>query len=132
MPKSPDCMEMPCMCDCGNWFDLNDGHPRKDSNIVVCEGCHRKEQEGPEGKERDKLRKTDIVWSYQDNASGNSGNKHGYYQNIKRQATALCNSHYHVSDGGSKGAFGIHEIDDDGTHIGGCGRCLRIYNKLPY
>lgn len=37
-------MEMPCRCDCGNWFDLNDGFGKKNSNIVICEECHVKEE----------------------------------------------------------------------------------------
>jgi hypothetical protein len=36
-------MDMPCLCDCGNWFDLNDGYgslkPNK-RNMVVCPKCH--------------------------------------------------------------------------------------------
>jgi F0F1-type ATP synthase epsilon subunit len=39
-------MEMPCRCDCGEWFDLNDGHStleRSRGNIVVCDSCHDKE-----------------------------------------------------------------------------------------
>lgn len=40
-------MEMPCKCQCGNWFDLDDGYasqrPSK-KNIIVCEECHNEEQ----------------------------------------------------------------------------------------
>ena len=32
-------MDMPCMCDCGNWFDLNDGYSSQNSNKVVCKEC---------------------------------------------------------------------------------------------
>lgn len=35
--------DMPCRCDCGNWFDLNDGYSTCDSK-VVCEECHDNEQ----------------------------------------------------------------------------------------
>jgi hypothetical protein len=38
-------MEMPCMCDCGNWFDLNDGWPSKHGSKTVCENCHDSEEE---------------------------------------------------------------------------------------
>lgn len=38
-------MEMPCMCKCGEWFDLNDGYSSKNSNEVICSECHNKEQE---------------------------------------------------------------------------------------
>lgn len=35
-------MEMPCLCDCGEWFDLNDGHQDKryGSNKVICHDCN--------------------------------------------------------------------------------------------
>lgn len=38
-------MEMPCLCDCGEWFDLNDGYPEHgNGKKVICPDCHRKEQ----------------------------------------------------------------------------------------
>lgn len=47
MPKRFDCedepnefMDMPCMCDCGKWFDLTDGHSDRYSNKVICKNCH--------------------------------------------------------------------------------------------
>jgi hypothetical protein len=46
MPKVFDCedspnkfMEMPCMCDCGKWFDLYDGYTSRKSNQVICKDC---------------------------------------------------------------------------------------------
>ena|SRR5687767_930758 len=46
MPKRFDCepepnefMEMPCRCECGNWFDLNDGHRSNKGNKVICREC---------------------------------------------------------------------------------------------
>lgn len=38
-------MEMPCRCDCGKMFDLNDGYPsiKRSRNIVVCPACHAEE-----------------------------------------------------------------------------------------
>lgn len=45
MPKKFDCedepnefMEAPCRCDCGMWFDLEDGYPDGKGNIV-CKNC---------------------------------------------------------------------------------------------
>jgi len=37
-----DGMEMPCKCDCGQWFDLNDGKRdlRWGSNKIICKSCH--------------------------------------------------------------------------------------------
>ena len=32
---------MPCMCECGEWFDLNDGYRDRDTNKVVCRECHK-------------------------------------------------------------------------------------------
>lgn len=32
-------MEMPCRCDCGKWFDLDDGYPSKNSNKIICKEC---------------------------------------------------------------------------------------------
>lgn len=47
MPKRFDCedepneyMEMPCMCDCGKWFDLLDGYSNKDHTLTICRECH--------------------------------------------------------------------------------------------
>lgn len=46
MAKKFDCedepnefMECPCRCDCGKWFDLNDGYSSKHSNEVICKEC---------------------------------------------------------------------------------------------
>jgi hypothetical protein len=35
-------MECPCVCDCGEPFDLHDGYrsERRD-NVVICPSCHR-------------------------------------------------------------------------------------------
>ena len=43
-------MEMPCLCDCGEWFYLNDGHRdlRYGSNRVVCDTCHINQKEREE------------------------------------------------------------------------------------
>lgn len=35
---------MPVRCDCGNWFELLDGHHSKHSNVVICEECYKAEQ----------------------------------------------------------------------------------------
>jgi hypothetical protein len=50
MPTRFDCedepnefMDMPCRCDCGNWFDLTDGYRAK--NKVVCKECNLKNEE---------------------------------------------------------------------------------------
>ncbi|MFN8296756.1 MAG: hypothetical protein U0T69_11205 [Chitinophagales bacterium] len=38
-------MECPCLCKCGTWFDLHDGHASlNNTREVVCEECHIKEQ----------------------------------------------------------------------------------------
>ena len=59
MPKRFDCedepndfMEMPCRCDCGKWFDLNDGYPSDKSNFIICKECHEKEQPLKKSKSR--------------------------------------------------------------------------------
>ncbi|MBX4188411.1 MAG: hypothetical protein KW793_04760 [Candidatus Doudnabacteria bacterium] len=43
--KDPNQMEMPCKCDCGECFDLDDGYPSLHSNQVICESCHEIEIE---------------------------------------------------------------------------------------
>lgn len=48
LEKDTDGMDMPCMCECGNWFDLNDGYRKRNSNIVVCERCHEKDEQEEE------------------------------------------------------------------------------------
>lgn len=35
-------MEAPCICDCGNMFDLFDGNRSEKSNSVICKSCHAK------------------------------------------------------------------------------------------
>lgn len=52
MAKKFDCedqpnefMEAPCKCDCGKWFDLEDGYRSQYSNKVICAECHIKEEE---------------------------------------------------------------------------------------
>lgn len=47
-----DHMEMPCRCDCGNWFDLNDGYPDRNSNKVVCGDCNERNGKIRELQER--------------------------------------------------------------------------------
>lgn len=32
-------MEMPVMCSCGEWFDLNDGYPESGTNNIICKKC---------------------------------------------------------------------------------------------
>lgn len=51
MPKRFDCeeepnefMEAPCRCDCGKWFDLEDGHRSKKRSIVICHDCAENEK----------------------------------------------------------------------------------------
>lgn len=41
-------MECPCVCDCGNIFDLDDGFKSLNSNIVVCKKCHDSEKKQDE------------------------------------------------------------------------------------
>lgn len=39
-------MEMPCSCElCGDWFDLNDGHPCHKCNKVFCTDCAEDDDE---------------------------------------------------------------------------------------
>jgi len=39
-----DQMEMPCKCDCGNWFDLDEGNTSHNSNKIICDDCFEKEE----------------------------------------------------------------------------------------
>ncbi len=124
-------MEAPCICErCGEWFDLDTGRSLPGSNVIICRECHTEITTAPKGKERKDLRKDDIVWSYNDNESGLSGCTHGYYQDMKEHAAALCNSRYHVGDGSK--ALPVDELDGSSEYKYGCGRCKRIYDKLPY
>lgn len=47
--NDPDHMEMPCLCDCGSWFELNDGYmsERRQSHggNLVCPDCHEDERD---------------------------------------------------------------------------------------
>ena len=56
-------VEMPCLCKCGEWFDLNDGFRpiTGGGGNLVCPACHREEVEEaekleePEGEEEEEL-----------------------------------------------------------------------------
>jgi hypothetical protein len=41
-PEDIAAMDMPCMCDCGEFFDLNDGNPCAGCNKIFCEECVEK------------------------------------------------------------------------------------------
>ncbi len=50
MPKRFDCeeepnefMEEPCRCDCGMWFDLQDGYPNWTHTKTICRECKEAE-----------------------------------------------------------------------------------------
>jgi hypothetical protein len=46
MSETPDGMEMPCLCDCGQWMELNDSYRRETpgaDNVTICADCHEKE-----------------------------------------------------------------------------------------
>ena len=44
-----DRMEAPCCCDCGNWFDLDDGcESEVHRGKIICEECHNTELEEKE------------------------------------------------------------------------------------
>lgn len=43
--NDPEHMEMPCQCECGDWFDLNDGwtNPRnRGEGEIICNECYRR------------------------------------------------------------------------------------------
>jgi hypothetical protein len=44
-------MEEPCICNCGEPFDLQDGYKSLNSNNVLCWDCHKKEQDDADAKE---------------------------------------------------------------------------------
>lgn len=37
-------MEAPCKCDCGRWFDLDEGYSSMEG-VVVCNKCHERDSE---------------------------------------------------------------------------------------
>jgi hypothetical protein len=45
--NNPETMDMPCLCDCSQWFDLNNGYQTKkyNSQKLICRSCHKKEDE---------------------------------------------------------------------------------------
>lgn len=53
MGKKFDCeeepneyMEAPCRCDCGMWFDLEDGYRSQERpGTIICRECYEHEQE---------------------------------------------------------------------------------------
>lgn len=60
MRNNTDNMEMPCFCDCGEWFDLHDGYASKSSNKVICKACYKTQIEEQEQIERDEME--DSFW----------------------------------------------------------------------
>lgn len=36
--------DMPCRCECGKWFDLNDGYSSIHGCNVICQECHDLEE----------------------------------------------------------------------------------------
>lgn len=67
-----DTMEMPCRCDCGNWFDLLDGFSKRDSDIIICEDCYKIQEEEREVEEEVQDIKQEIAdaeWTIQDSTS---------------------------------------------------------------
>jgi hypothetical protein len=57
--NNPDEMDMPCLCDCGEWFDLLEGNSSLHSNKVICDTCSQTEEEEKEREEEiDNLRNT--------------------------------------------------------------------------
>lgn len=54
-------MEMPCVCDCGNWFDLHDGYPSElKTNQVICQECGQKEEEWLDREQEIEVLQDDI------------------------------------------------------------------------
>ena len=52
MINNTDNMEMPCLCNCGNWFDLHNGYGSIERpSIVICETCYNKENRQKEFKD---------------------------------------------------------------------------------
>lgn len=87
MPKRFDCedepnefMEAPCRCDCGNWFDLHDGHrSEKKPNQLVCRECKEDEQAfhlGDEVRFNDEFKTNGRTRAYYGD-KGTIVNKHG-------------------------------------------------------
>ncbi len=37
-------MEAPCQCDCGRWFDLDDGYSSRNNDSVICSVCEEREE----------------------------------------------------------------------------------------
>lgn len=131
MPKNPDCMEMPCLCDCGEWFDLLEGFPSKeDDRKVICENCYQDELKPPKGKKKEDLRKDDIKWFQTDNYYSYT-KPHGYYQNRFGKASALCDITKYIDLGNDEMAS-IHEIEENSEPKYACKKCQAIFNKMPW
>lgn len=51
--KDTDEMEMPCMCRCGEWFDLDEGNTSsKDNKTLICDTCYQEEESENERREQ--------------------------------------------------------------------------------
>lgn len=65
-------MEMPCRCDCGNWFELTEGFASTAlmSNKVICRDCHDEEVKEDE-------RESEIEWTLEAMENGAIGRREG-------------------------------------------------------
>lgn len=124
-------MEMPSMCNCGNWFDLNDGHPSKENDrMLICDECHENELKPPKGKQKADLRRDDVKWFQTDDYCAYT-KPHGYYQAENGKSAALCNNMRWI-DLGNEEAASIHEFEENSEAKYACKKCQAIFNKLPY
>lgn len=75
-------MEAPCLCDCGEWFDLNDGYRTEKigSNKIVCPDCHQNEMVVV--KEIEKLEEEIYQLEFE-------GRKHARVTKLKQQVEKL-------------------------------------------
>lgn len=81
----------------------------------------------------------DVKWMNADNATSTASCYHGYYAskrkipyigNTYEGNSALCNKNFGISDGDD--FVHIDKVEDDGLKRDRvCGRCLRIFDKLP-
>ena len=73
-------MEMPCLCDCGKWFDLNDGREspyRRD--VVICRDCYDKQSERRELENQIE----DLQLDLDNEAEYTVGNRRMYKKELK-------------------------------------------------
>jgi hypothetical protein len=133
MASNTEEMEMPCLCDCGEWFDLNDGKRSKvkTNGQLVCAACSESERLN-----------TDLPpkWSTLDSNNGmGTLRQHCFVPKLVDELHALTPYVGNVSLCGKITVGGFDEenlpfkdIYDESKNLNACKLCVKKYSTLHF